>query len=213
MPTNSTPPDTPAVSGARRLDQGSSSAVKAGEQELKVIRLLEAADANPFLSSLKCLLQSCVNLDPSTSSIGFLAPLSDADADEYWRSVVSKLDHEPRACYLFVVTEPGRTEVLATVQLFTIPKRTHAHRGEIAKLMVRPSAQRRGLGKVAMEHVETFASDVLKLQLLTLDTETSTPGRTFYNRIGWTEWGTCPAYAAFADGRLGSATFFRKILV
>lgn len=183
-----------------------------------ITRLSGPADVEAHLPSLRTLLQSCVNPDPSASSIGFLAPLSGADADRYWRSIGTSLG---ATCHLFVLSVPaagpgdgGRPpeEVAATAQLLTIPKATHAHRGEVAKLLVRPSGRRAGLGRAVMAHVEGFARDGLGLRVLTLDTETDTPARAFYGRIGWVEWGTCPDYAAFADGRLGSATFFVKSL-
>lgn len=186
-----------------------------------ISRLSGPADIEAHLPSLRSLLQSCVNVDPSTSSIGFLAPLSGADADRYWRSLGPSLG--AATCHLFVMScptggdEPGEGEegaevVAATAQLLIVPKATHAHRGEVAKLLVRPSGRRSGLGRAMMAHVESFARDTLGLRVLTLDTETETPARAFYGRIGWAEWGTCPDYAAFADGRLGSATFFVKSL-
>lgn len=190
---------------------------------IHITRLTTAAHVEAKLPSLQTLLQSCVNPEPSTSSIGFLAPLSDSDAGEYWMSVGSKLEDKPLTTYLFVltalVTDNGHVneddhdeQVLATVQLFVIPKATHSHRAEVAKLLVRPSARRLGVGKNMMSHVEQFARVELGLEVLTLDTKTETPAREFYNHIGWTEWGTCPDYARFADGRLGSATFFIKRL-
>jgi GNAT superfamily N-acetyltransferase len=182
-----------------------------------ISRLSGPEDIEAHLPSLRTLLQSCVNTNPSTSSIGFLAPLSDADADRYWRSLATS--SLGTTCYLFILLDKptskddsGTGEVAATAQLFTIPKATHAHRGEVAKLLVRPSSRRSGLGRAMMAHIECFARDVLGLKVLTLDTETDTPARAFYGRTGWTEWGTCPDYAMFADGRLGSATFFVKSL-
>lgn len=188
-----------------------------------ISRLLGPADVEAHLPSLRSLLQSCVNNDPSTSSIGFLAPLSGADADRYWRSLGPSLG---LTCHLFVMScptghgggdehsegEEGAEVVAATAQLLIIPKATHAHRGEVAELLVRPSGRRSGLGRAMMAHVESFARDALGLRVLTLDTETDKPARAFYGRIGWAEWGTCPDYAAFADGRLGSAMFSVKSL-
>lgn len=185
----------------------------AGSRGTHTIALLPGpADIEAHLPSLRSLLQSCVNTDPSTSSIGFLAPLSDADADHYWRSLGASLG---TTCHLFVMSDPAAgegEEVAATAQLLTIPKATHAHRGEVAKLLVRPAGRRSGLGRGMMAHVEAFARDELGLRVLTLDTETDTPALAFYRGTGWVEWGTCPDYAAFADGRLGSATFFYKSL-
>lgn len=177
----------------------------------QIIQLVTTEDVGDYLPSLCSLLQACVNPDPPTSSIGFLAPLSESDAEEYWMTVGLKLDP---AHHLFVLVDADDAahEVLATVQLVTVLKPTHKHRGEIAKLLVRPSARRRGLGKLMMHHVENFAKKEMKMRLLTLDTETMTPAQAFYDSIGWIQWGTCPDYTVFADGKLGSATFFRKHL-
>lgn len=185
-----------------------------------IVQLSGPADIEAHLPSLRTLLQSCVNTDPSTSSMGFLAPLSDAGADWYWRSLGTS-NSLGLTCYLFILLDESTgkndsssstRDVAATAQLSIIPKATHSHRGEVAKLLVSPSRRRSGVGRAMMAHVEGFARDVLGLRVLTLDTETETPARAFYGRIGWTEWGTCPDYAAFADGRLGSATFFVKSL-
>lgn len=177
---------------------------------VQITHLLTTGGIESCLPSLRSLLQACVNPDPATSSIGFLGPLSDAEAEEYWVTLGSKLG---QAHHLFVLADAENAhEVLATVQLVTVLKATHRHRGEVTKLLVRPSAQRRGLGRLMMDHVESFAREEMGTQLLTLDTETATPARAFYSNTGWIEWGTCPDYAAFADGTLGSATFFRKHL-
>lgn len=198
--------------------------VTTGSRQHTIALLSGPADIEAHLPSLRSLLQSCVNTDPSTSSIGFLAPLSDEEADHYWRSLGPGLG---TTCHLFVMSDPAGPkkdggqpregeektgEVAATAQLLTIPKATHAHRGEVAKLLVRLAGRRSGLGRAMMAHVEAFARDELGLRVLTLDTETETPALDFYRGTGWVEWGTCPDYAAFADGRLGSATFFFKSL-
>ncbi|KAJ4417145.1 hypothetical protein N0V82_006345 [Gnomoniopsis sp. IMI 355080] len=176
----------------------------------QVTHLLTTEDVGLYLPSLCSLLQACVNPDPSTSSIGFLAPLSEVDAEEYWMSVGIKLG---QAHHLLVLADADNAhEILATVQLVTVLKPTHRHRGEVTKLLVRPSKQRRGLGKLMMDHVEHFAKAEMGMQLLTLDTDPLTPAMHLYRSMGWIEWGTCPDYAAYANGTLGSSTFFRKHL-
>lgn len=187
------------------------------------------AQLRPHVPSLTSLLQSCVNPSPHSSSIGFRAPLSSADAAAYWYSLADKLVDEPGrppTVYLFVVTELGRhglfrqengdclppPPVLATVQIHLVPKETHRHRAEVAKLLVTADARGRGLGRDLMKFIEEFARSTLKREMLTLDTATETGAREFYNRIGYTEWGTCPSYADFADGKRGDATFFVKFL-
>lgn len=80
--------------------------------------------------------------------------MSDADADRYWRTL-GTTGLANGTCYLFAsllsgLIDDGGTkveEVAATVQPFMTPKATHdAHRGEVAKLLVRPSCRHFGLG-------------------------------------------------------------------
>ncbi|CAJ2504772.1 Uu.00g121660.m01.CDS01 [Anthostomella pinea] len=174
---------------------------------------LEHGQMQEYLESLRSLVQVCVNPDPPTSSLGFLAPVSDDEADSYWHSISQKLAEQPPTLHLFVVaTDSTPTVVLATAQLHTIPKVTHQHRAKIAKVLVHPSARRKGIAKALMRHVEVFARDELKREILMLDTATETPAREFYKSIGWAEWGTCPEYGQFADGRRADVTFFVKKL-
>lgn len=219
---------------------GAADRANADSAEVAITRLHTPADLRHHTPALRLLLQSLVNLDPPTSSIGFHAPLSDAGADAYWASVAEKMAPPPEgqlepAVYMFIATStqaagsaaartdgtgaaltspplPSDPDVLATVQLVPILKPTHRHRAEVAKLLVHPSMQGKGLGRSLMSFVEEFARSELGKEVLTLDTATETPARGFYRHIGWAEWGTCPDYADYADGRRTSATFFVKML-
>lgn len=194
-----------------------------------ISRLIHPEDIIRHQQSLSVLLQSCVNPDPPTSSIGFLAPLSTADADKYWRTVSSSLASDPPTLYQFIARETSATDtsdksnipngggsepprVLAAAQLLPIPKATHLHRSEVAKVLVLQELQGRGLGKAIMAHLERFARDELGLKILTLGTATETPARQFYHRLGWNEFGICPAYAMYAEGTLGDVSFFYKLV-
>lgn len=170
-----------------------------------------------YIGSLRALLQSHVNDDPSTSSIGFRAPLTDDEAEKYWLGISDRLRDEmaglaPRSYYLFVLTAAESHDVLATAAVVSIQKPNHMHRAEIVKVLVHPSQQRKGLGHAMMRHAEGFAKTQLRREVLMLDTATATPAMHFYRRLGWKEWGTCPEYADFADGKRGDTTFFIKIV-
>ncbi|KAK6083390.1 hypothetical protein SCUP234_03740 [Seiridium cupressi] len=128
-------------------------------------------------------------------------------------NVFTKVDQSPATLYLFVLTKSEASkDVLATSQIHIIPKATHQHRAEIAKLLVHPSARRRGIATAMIKFVEKFARDDLQRAMLNLDTVTEAAALDFYRWTGWTEWGTCPDYAEFADGRRGSITFSVKFL-
>lgn len=175
-------------------------------------------DLEKFLPSLRRLLLECVNVDPASSALCFLAPISDDNADAYWRSLWPHISATPPLISLFVLTrgtpEVSRTlpNVIGTVHLASSPKQTHAHKAEVLKLLVSSAERGSGLGHLLMRHLEDFARDTLGKSVLLLDTATATPARAFYLKSGWTEWGVCPSYAAYADGTLGDCSFFVKQL-
>ncbi|KAK2040289.1 putative histone acetyltransferase [Colletotrichum somersetense] len=160
------------------------------------------------------LLQSCVNIDPASSSLGFRAPLSAAKATAYWESLSDQLFGSEHTTTLFVAARASRpdSEVIGTFQLATQTKETHAHKAEVRKLLVAAEERGRGLGRMLMATAERFASEMLGKTLLLLDTMTESPARAFYLRLGYTEWGVCPNYAKSAIGELHDVSFFHKIL-
>lgn len=173
-------------------------------KEFTITQLKSSEEVLTNIPQLTHILQDCVN---DGSSIGFLGPLSDSDAKVYWEQVakavsVGNLHH-------FILTTSSESTLLGTVQLSTIPKVAHLHRGEVVKLMVSPSARRCGIARLLMSHIEAFARGIGK-SMLTLDTATESPARNMYTRLGWEEWGTCKDYASWPDGSRCDATFFRK---
>ncbi|KAF5251258.1 hypothetical protein FANTH_3693 [Fusarium anthophilum] len=160
--------------------------------------------------SLTQLLLSCVNDDPSASSIGFHAPLTITKATEFWSSQSPHLfGLNPRAT-LFVLARD--TTVVGTISLVTHPKETHAHKVEVGKLLVSAAERGHGLGRKLMEMSERFAKEELGKKMVLLDTASDTPARGFYLKLGYTEWGVCPQYAESADGHLHDCSFFYKFL-
>lgn len=173
----------------------------------------DASVVEKHLASLRGLLQHCINDEPDSSSIGFLAPLSDHTATSYWLDLLSSVIGPGATTTLLIATAPGSDEIVATVQLARMPKETHAFKGEVRKLMVHPEYRRHGLGRRMMDEVERVAREEFALELLLLDTSKETPARQFYLRTGWTEWGICPDYAKSASGVKHDCCFFVKSLV
>ncbi|PNP38862.1 hypothetical protein TGAMA5MH_09086 [Trichoderma gamsii] len=165
------------------------------------------------LASLRDLLQHCINDEPDTSSLGFLAPLTDHTADSYWLELTSTVTGPDATTTLLIATPPSSDKVVATVQLARMPKETHTFKGEIRKLMVHPDYRRHGLGKWMMDEVERVAREEFALEMLLLDTSKETPAREFYLKTGWTEWGICPNYAKSSSGVKHDCCFFVKDLV
>jgi GNAT superfamily N-acetyltransferase len=179
-------------------------------ESLTVHHVTDAEELNRWIPSLARLTQSCVNIDPSSSSIGFHAPLSEAKATTYWKSLSDRLfDAQPSTTLL--VASRG-ADAIGTVQLVTHPKETHAHKVEVGKLLVAAEERGHGLGRRLMGEVERFAAQKLGKTMVLLDTSTETAARQFYLKLGYTEWGICPRYAENAAGELQECSFFYKFL-
>jgi GNAT superfamily N-acetyltransferase len=162
------------------------------------------------LPQLVEILQACVNDEPS--SLGFLAPLTQYEAERYWRDISERLKQQQFLLFILVpITDNFPTPIYGTVQLQGIAKATHLHRAEVMKLLVRPDQRMKGYATTLMNVVESTARKLGK-ELITLDTATKTGAMEFYRKLGYEEWGTCEAYASWSDGTRCSATFFRKEL-
>jgi GNAT superfamily N-acetyltransferase len=85
------------------------------------------------------------------------------------------------------------------------------HRAEIAQLLVRRSARRRGIAQRLMERAEAEALAEGKTLLL-LDTVTGDSAERLYERLGWKRVGVIPGYALYPDGRPCDTTVFWKSL-
>ncbi|KOS22346.1 Acetyltransferase [Escovopsis weberi] len=210
---------TPGQAGGGSSSSSSSSSSSHGSG-LLIERIASPAALEPHLASLRRLLQRCVNDDPTSSSIGFLAPLSDQAAIRYWLDLLPLPSSSPSSSSstpssspslsLLVATHADVPGVLATVQIALPAAQTHAHRGEVRKLLVHPTYRRHGFGRLMMAEVERLARHELGLDVLTLDTAREAPAREFYRRAGWTEFGVAPDYAQWADGRRHACSFFIK---
>jgi GNAT superfamily N-acetyltransferase len=173
-------------------------------------RITTAEELERWTPSLTQLLQSCVNDNPSASSIGFHAPLSATKATEFWSSLSPQLFSLKPRTTLFILARD--TTAVGTISLVTHPKETHAHKVEVGKLLVSVEERGHGLGRKLMNMVERFAKEELGKTMVMLDTASDTPARGFYLKLGYTEWGVCPRYAESADGHLHDCSFFYKFL-
>jgi GNAT superfamily N-acetyltransferase len=143
------------------------------------------------------------------ASVSFMAPLTPDRADAFWRGVVAGVAVGDR---LLVVAEDRATgAIVGTVQVvFAVPE-NQPHRADVAKMLVRRSARRQGLGERLMRAAEGAALAAGKT-LLVLDTVTGSDAERLYLRLGWSRVGVVPEYALWPDGRLCDTTFFYKRL-
>lgn len=140
------------------------------------------------------------------ASVGFLAPLSAADADAFWSRIERSVADE--RCVVLVAAFDG--VIAGTVQLDVDTMPNQPHRAEVHKLLVHSAARRQGVGEALMRAAE-HAALAAGRWLLTLDTATEDAAR-LYQRLGWKPAGVIPDYALNPDGSLTATTFYWKKL-
>jgi ribosomal protein S18 acetylase RimI-like enzyme len=169
-----------------------------------LIQRINAEQATDLLSGLAALLQDAV---ASGASVGFLPPLSEAQATNFWQDVVAALRSEQRI--LLVAHEDER--VIGTVQLALEGRPNGNHRAEVIKLMVHSTQRHRGIGRALMQAVEEEARRACRTTLV-LDTRQGDVSEQLYRSIGYTVAGAIPRYARSADGHLHTTVFLYKLL-
>jgi len=159
-----------------------------------------------LVPQLSAVLLDCVE---GGASVSFMAPLTREKADAFWRRVAEGVKAGDR---LLLVAEDRVTgDIVGTVQLVLGLPENQPHRADVAKMLVRRSARRQGIGAGLMGAVEEAARAASRT-LLVLDTVTDSDAERLYVRLGWTRVGVVPNYALWPDGRPCDATFLYKSL-
>jgi len=170
------------------------------------VRLLTGEEAAARVAELSAVLVDCVE---GGASVGFMAPLAPEKAEGFWRRVAEGVAAGDR---LLLVAEDGASgEIVGTVQVVLAVPENQPHRADVAKMLVRRSARRRGLGGALMRAAAEAARGAGKT-LLVLDTVTGSDAERLYAGLGWTRVGVVPGYALMPDGRPCDTTFFYRVL-
>lgn len=141
------------------------------------------------------------------ASVGFLDPLPDDEAAEYWDAVFAEVEAGGRL--LFVAREGDR--VLGSIQLAIPDKPNARHRVGLEKLLVHTGCRRRGLGTTLMRAAEEAAGR-LGRTLVVLDTRAGDPAGRLYERLGYVRAGVIPGYALSPTGRPQAAAIYYRDL-
>ncbi|MFE7748788.1 GNAT family N-acetyltransferase [Streptomyces sp. NPDC057428] len=142
------------------------------------------------------------------ASVGFLAPLERESAAAWWRERAAAVESGSQQVW---IARDDDTQVVGTISLARTALPNARHRAEVAKLVVRPSARGRGIGRALLAAVEKWAA-AAGLTLLVLDTETGGDAERLYRSEGWTPCGSVPDYAADPYGTLRDTTFYYRAL-
>ena len=167
-----------------------------------VVEVLDAAAAASAERRLAEILAACVN---AGASVSYLPPFSREAARAYWRGVSA--DVATGRVVLLAAWCDG--QLAGTVQLVLAQQPNAPHRAEVAKMLVDPAFQRRGIGRALMQRVEQTARGIGR-SLLVLDTGAGSGGEALYRGLGWQEVGRIPGYAREADGREVDTILFWK---
>ena len=166
------------------------------------IRRLDAAAARAELDGLGAVLADCVE---GGASVRYMPPFSAEDGRAAFEAVADEVEQGRRV--LLAAFAAG--ELVGTVQVVLAQQPNQPHRAEVAQLLVRRSARRRGIAERLMAHAEEEARGEGRT-LLVLDTVTGDAAERLYSRLGWTRVGVIPGYALYPDGRLCDTTVFWK---
>ncbi len=146
-----------------------------GEGNGVTVRPLAAEEAHERAAALAELLVDCVE---GGASVSFLAPLDRGKAVAFWRGVAEGVARGKRA---LVVAEDG-PEIVGTAQLVLAQPENQPHRADLAKMLVRRSARRRGVGAALLRAAEEAAWAAGKT-LLVLDTSSAEAERLYARRL------------------------------
>jgi GNAT superfamily N-acetyltransferase len=166
------------------------------------VRRLGADELRARLDELAGVLADCV---AGGASVSYMAPFTHEQAREAFAAWAEEVDRDARL--LLAAFLDGT--VVGTVQVVYATPPNQPHRADIAKLLVRRAARRRGIAQLLMEHAEREARAEGKT-LLVLDTVTGDDAERLYTRLGWTRVGVIPNYALYPDGRPCDTTVFWK---
>ncbi|MGE6343892.1 GNAT family N-acetyltransferase [Bacillus mycoides] len=152
------------------------------------------------LEELSELLKTVVN---DGASIGFLPPLEQKEATNYWQTVL--------APEVILYVAKINNEVAGSIQLHLVTKPNGIHRAEICKLMTHPNYRRNGIGRLLMQKAEERAKQENR-SLLVLDTREGDSSNRLYKSLGFQESGKIPGYAISPNGELDATVIYYKMI-
>jgi GNAT superfamily N-acetyltransferase len=157
------------------------------------------------INGLSDVLMDCVE---GGASVSFMLPLPRSKADAFWRQVAEAVDRGERA---LLIAEDTTGEIVGTVQIIFATPENQPHRADVAKMLVRRSSRRAGIGAQLLRAAEQQAMDHGRT-VLVLDTVTGADGERLYARSGWQRCGVIPNYALWPNGGYCDTTVFYKRL-
>lgn len=171
------------------------------------LEILTAPFTAADLRQLESLLRDCVR---AGASIGFLAGITEEEAQAYWAKVAA--DAAAGAKLVLAAREEATGAIIGSAQLALESRPNGRHRAEVQKVMVRPACRRLGIARRLMAELEAQAR-ARGVWLLFLDTSDSHAGaRQLYEALAYTYVGGIPDYATNPQGEPEPNAIFYKRL-
>ena len=167
---------------------------------------IEPIGRNASADDVRSLALLLMDAIASGAGVSFTADLTLADADTWWRKILTASSE--RAIVLVARDAKG---IVGTVQLQPAWAPNQPHRADIAKLIVHRRARRQGIGRALMVAVEQAATEA-GFTLLMLDTCKGYDAERLYASTGWIRVGEVPNFALNPDGSHCDTVFFYKEL-
>ncbi|AIO68161.1 GNAT family N-acetyltransferase [Burkholderia oklahomensis] len=167
------------------------------------VRRVGPNEAIACVDALSDVLIDCVE---GGASVSFMAPLARDKARAFWRDVADGVACGDRT---LLVAEDAGGRIVGTVQMITRLPENQPHRADVAKMLVRRDAWRRGVAQRLLAVLDSVARAAGKT-VLVLDTVTGSDAERLYQRAGWQRVGVVPQYALMPDGTPCATTFFYK---
>ena len=143
------------------------------------------------------------------AGVSFVVPFSIDEARAFW---IERVLPGVRAGTRHVLVARRDRRIVGTVQIDCATPPNQSHRAEVLKMLVHPSARRRGIARALMVEIERIACERGRI-LLTLDTWTGGYAERLYQSLGYTTVGVIPRYARGSlTPALEPATFMYKEL-
>jgi len=163
--------------------------------------------AEQIEAEIEALTGLIVDAVTSGASIGFMPPLIEDEAREYWSGVIDAVRDGSRV--VLVATEAG--VVQGSVQLGLEKRANGNHRCEAMKLFVHTRARRRGIAKQLMAEAEATAKK-LGCTMMMMDTRKGGEADLMCQSLGYESYGEVPGYARSGDGELHTTVFYYRKL-
>src|SRR5258708_24568069 len=144
-------------------------------------------EAERDMQQLANLLMDAV---ASGASIGFMPPLEESEALNYWRSVIAAMRDGSR---ILLVAADGDL-IQGSVQIGLEMRANGSHRAEAMKLFVHRRARRQGLARALMAAVE-WTGRHIRRALLLMDTRTGGAAENMCEALRYTTVVVRPQYA------------------